>query len=109
MLFFALQGGPVALRLAKAAISLGSELDLVSGLRVEEACYAQVGRGCTRVGQGGFKGGQQCGCAQAEGCRWRRPAMHRCYAVLRRVVLCCAKACFAMMCCGGILLLSHPS
>ena len=39
------QGGPVALRLAKAAISLGSELDLASGLRVEEACYAQVGRG----------------------------------------------------------------
>lgn len=37
------QGGPVALRLAKAAISLGSELDLASGLRVEEACYAQVG------------------------------------------------------------------
>lgn len=36
------QGGPVALRLAKAAISLGSELDLASGLRVEEACYAQV-------------------------------------------------------------------
>lgn len=36
------QGGPVALRLAKAAISLGSELDLSSGLRVEEACYAQV-------------------------------------------------------------------
>lgn len=46
-----LQGGPVALRLAKAAISLGSELDLSSGLRVEEACYAQVGpQGCCSNG-----------------------------------------------------------
>ena len=37
-----LQGGPVALRMAKAAIGLGSEVDLATGLRVEEACYAQV-------------------------------------------------------------------
>ena len=36
------QGGPVALRMAKAAISLGSEVDLGSGLRLEEACYAQL-------------------------------------------------------------------
>lgn len=39
------QGGPLALRLAKQAISLGAELDLSSGLKLEEACYAQVGRG----------------------------------------------------------------
>lgn len=38
-----LQGGPVALRMAKQAISLGAELDLHSGLQLEGACYAQVG------------------------------------------------------------------
>ncbi|KAL4853751.1 Methylglutaconyl-CoA hydratase [Chlorella vulgaris] len=36
------QGGPVALRLAKQAISLGLEVDLHSGMKMEEACYAQV-------------------------------------------------------------------
>lgn len=36
------QGGPVALRMAKQAIGLGMEVDLSSGLLVEEACYAQV-------------------------------------------------------------------
>lgn len=36
------QGGPVALRLAKQAISLGLEVDLHSGMKLEEACYAQV-------------------------------------------------------------------
>ncbi|KAL6777387.1 hypothetical protein ACKKBF_B21305 [Auxenochlorella protothecoides x Auxenochlorella symbiontica] len=36
------QGGPVALRMAKQAIGLGMEVDLASGLLVEEACYAQV-------------------------------------------------------------------
>jgi methylglutaconyl-CoA hydratase len=36
------RGGPLALRLAKQAISLGAELDLGSGLKLEEACYAQV-------------------------------------------------------------------
>lgn len=30
------------MRLAKQAISLGGELDLNSGLKLEEACYAQV-------------------------------------------------------------------
>ena len=39
----AVQGGPVALRLAKQAISLGVELDLSSAMQLEEACYAQVG------------------------------------------------------------------
>ena len=34
--------GPVALRMAKAAVALGSETDLQTGLRIEEACYAQV-------------------------------------------------------------------
>ena len=43
------QGGPLALQLAKQAISLGAELDLASGLRVEEACYAQVGAGAGPV------------------------------------------------------------
>jgi methylglutaconyl-CoA hydratase len=38
-----MQGGPVALRLAKQAISLGVELDLSSAMQLEEACYAQVG------------------------------------------------------------------
>eukprot|EP00887_Chlorella_sp_A99_P008206 scaffold12.g8206.t1 len=37
-----LQGGPIALRMAKAAIGLGSDVDLATGLRIEEACYAQV-------------------------------------------------------------------
>lgn len=36
------QGGPVALRLAKQAISLGMELDLSSAMQLEQACYAQV-------------------------------------------------------------------
>ena len=44
-----LQGGPLALRLAKQAISLGAELDLGSGLKLEEACYAQVGGGAMLV------------------------------------------------------------
>ncbi len=64
------QGGPVALRLAKAAISLGSELDLASGLRVEEACYAQVGpapertsRRSAEQGCGGKEQWQVCVCA----------------------------------------------
>ena len=34
--------GPLALRMAKAAISLGAESDLQTGLRIEDACYAQV-------------------------------------------------------------------
>jgi len=34
--------GPVALRMAKAAINLGAETELSTGLRIEEACYAQV-------------------------------------------------------------------
>lgn len=40
----AMQGGPVALRMAKRAVSLGAELDLASGLAVEEGCYAQARR-----------------------------------------------------------------
>ncbi|ORZ33003.1 ClpP/crotonase-like domain-containing protein [Catenaria anguillulae PL171] len=34
--------GPVALRMAKWAIDKGTEVDLASGLKVEEMCYAQV-------------------------------------------------------------------
>jgi methylglutaconyl-CoA hydratase len=34
--------GPLALRMAKAAISLGADADLYTGLRIEEGCYAQV-------------------------------------------------------------------
>lgn len=37
------QAGPIALRLAKRAISGGMEVDLASGLALEEALYAQVG------------------------------------------------------------------
>jgi len=37
-----LPNGPVALRMAKRAVGQGSELDLASGLALEEACYAQV-------------------------------------------------------------------
>ena len=41
----ALQGGPMALRMAKQAVNLGLELDLHSGMKLEEACYAQVRTG----------------------------------------------------------------
>ncbi|XP_023380251.1 methylglutaconyl-CoA hydratase, mitochondrial isoform X3 [Pteropus vampyrus] len=34
--------GPVALRVAKLAINQGMEVDLVTGLAIEEACYAQT-------------------------------------------------------------------
>ncbi|MXQ81993.1 hypothetical protein E5288_WYG004920 [Bos mutus] len=34
--------GPVAMRVAKLAINLGMEVDLVTGLAIEEACYAQT-------------------------------------------------------------------
>lgn len=34
--------GPVALKMAKLAINQGSEVDLESGLRFEETCYAQT-------------------------------------------------------------------
>ncbi len=37
-----LPNGPIALRMAKRAISHGLDLDLASGLALEEACYAQV-------------------------------------------------------------------
>jgi methylglutaconyl-CoA hydratase len=37
-----LPNGPIALRLAKKAISQGVELELAEGLALEEACYAQV-------------------------------------------------------------------
>ena len=37
-----LPNGPIALRLAKRAVSQGMELDLAAGLALEEACYAQV-------------------------------------------------------------------
>uniref|UniRef100_A0A4W3IDD2 AU RNA binding protein/enoyl-CoA hydratase n=1 Tax=Callorhinchus milii TaxID=7868 RepID=A0A4W3IDD2_CALMI len=38
---FILQG-PIAVRLAKQAIDRGTEVDLATGLAIEEACYAQV-------------------------------------------------------------------
>ncbi|XP_045689810.1 methylglutaconyl-CoA hydratase, mitochondrial isoform X3 [Phyllostomus hastatus] len=34
--------GPVAMRVAKLAINQGMEVDLVTGLAIEEACYAQT-------------------------------------------------------------------
>ncbi|XP_071587543.1 methylglutaconyl-CoA hydratase, mitochondrial isoform X5 [Heliangelus exortis] len=34
--------GPVAMRVAKLAINQGMEVDLVTGLAIEEACYAQI-------------------------------------------------------------------
>ncbi|XP_029941460.1 methylglutaconyl-CoA hydratase, mitochondrial [Salarias fasciatus] len=34
--------GPIAVRMAKLAINQGIEVDLVTGLAIEEACYAQV-------------------------------------------------------------------
>lgn len=34
--------GPIALRMAKSAIDSGSNVDLHTGMRIEEACYAQV-------------------------------------------------------------------
>ena len=34
--------GPIALQMAKNAINQGMEVDLISGLKFEEACYAQV-------------------------------------------------------------------
>jgi methylglutaconyl-CoA hydratase len=37
-----LPNGPMALRLAKQAVTRGSELNLASGLAFEQACYAQV-------------------------------------------------------------------
>lgn len=36
------QGGPLALRMAKQAVNLGLDMDLHSGMKLEEACYAQV-------------------------------------------------------------------
>ena len=36
------QGGPFALRMAKAAINQGMDVDLGTGLRLEESYYAQV-------------------------------------------------------------------
>lgn len=36
------QGGPIALRLAKAAISGGMEMGIQAGLQFEQHCYAQV-------------------------------------------------------------------
>jgi len=37
-----LPNGPIALRMAKRAVNQGLELDLASGLALEQACYAQV-------------------------------------------------------------------
>ena len=34
--------GPVGVRMAKLAISKGSEVDIGTALAIEEACYAQV-------------------------------------------------------------------
>lgn len=36
------QSAPIALRMAKAAMTAGMDVDLRTGLRIEEACYAQV-------------------------------------------------------------------
>ncbi len=36
------QAGPLALRMAKEAINQGMEVDLQTGLKLEESLYAQV-------------------------------------------------------------------
>ncbi|XP_032283508.1 methylglutaconyl-CoA hydratase, mitochondrial isoform X8 [Phoca vitulina] len=44
--------GPVAMRVAKLAINQGMEVDLVTGLAIEEACYAQMNsEGSVRAGR----------------------------------------------------------
>jgi hypothetical protein len=37
-----LPNGPVGIKMAKFAINKGSEVDMATGLSIEEACYAQV-------------------------------------------------------------------
>jgi hypothetical protein len=37
-----LPNGPVGVKMAKFAIGKGSEVDMATGLAIEEACYAQV-------------------------------------------------------------------
>lgn len=37
-----LPNGPIGIRMAKLAVNKGSEVDLASGLAIEEMCYAQV-------------------------------------------------------------------
>lgn len=37
-----LPNGPVGVRMAKISISRGIQVDLATGLAIEEACYAQV-------------------------------------------------------------------
>jgi methylglutaconyl-CoA hydratase len=37
-----LPNGPVSVRMAKISINRGLQIDLASGLAIEEACYAQV-------------------------------------------------------------------
>ena len=37
-----LKQGPVALRMAKAAIDQGMQVDVATAMRIEEACYAQT-------------------------------------------------------------------
>lgn len=39
---FYLFQGPIALKMAKLAINKGVEVDLETGLKFEETCYAQV-------------------------------------------------------------------
>ena len=34
--------GPIALRMAKSAVRLGVEVDVETGLKIEEGCFAQV-------------------------------------------------------------------
>ena len=36
------RSAPMALRMGKVAVNLGLNMDMASGLRVEEACYAQL-------------------------------------------------------------------
>ncbi|XP_030150106.1 methylglutaconyl-CoA hydratase, mitochondrial isoform X1 [Lynx canadensis] len=70
--------GPVAMRVAKLAINQGMEVDLVTGLAIEEACYAQVHSpgseraGCTAGGIEVAKDSPRRG-ARAVGARPHRP------------------------------------
>eukprot|EP00798_Chlamydomonas_sp_ICE-L_P002280 gene2280-8548_t len=43
------KGAPMSLHMAKAAISNGGDVDLASGLKVEEACYSQLLRSKDRL------------------------------------------------------------
>jgi hypothetical protein len=40
--FVCITQGPIAIGAAKKAIDMGLQADIATGMRIEEACYAQV-------------------------------------------------------------------